>query len=151
MVMRRKAFEPTEIFSATSGVAFKKFEDKINYKNATTFNRPVFSALKESILIDDEPELNALKPVEETIIAVADKMLKVYAYTPIIISNNLSLEKWKQYYNNFYSRHKSKKTNITIYTPDETIQYLKTEYKEDFKTAVEGINDPVLKLQLQYL
>ncbi len=151
MIMRKKAFEPTEIFSATSEAAFKRFLKKFKEgpnNNGTTFNKFNISVLKEAILIDKEVELNTLKPIEETIIAVADKLSKAYAYNPIIVSNNLSVKKWKGRYTDFYSRHNSKKTDITIFSLDETINYLKTEYTEEFNTAISNIKNPILRIQL---
>lgn len=151
IIIRRKAFEPTKSFGFTSEADFKKFKDKIGSSNITSFNRFNISALEEAIGIDEELGLNDLKPVEETIIAVADKLSKTYAYNPIIVSNNSSVENWKSHYKNFYSRHKSKKADITIFSLDQTIKYLKKGYGEDYNTAIKNIRDPILKLQLQYI
>ncbi len=147
MIMRMKAFKPTENFGFTSEAAFKRFKDKINTANTTSFNKFNISVLQEAISIDGEPGLNNLKPLEETIIAVADKLSKAYAYNSIIVSNNSSVKKWKDHYNNFYSRHKSKKTDIAILSLDQTIEYLKKRYTEDFSTAIKNM-DPILRLQI---
>lgn len=147
--MRKRAFNPNSYFAATSEIVFDKFRN--SKRNISNLNRGVeesISTLKESILIDNEDSLNALKPLEETVIAVADKILKTYSSNPIIVVPNAAREKWDKYCSDFYTRHTSTKTKLAILSLNDTITFLKENNRDDFKIAKNSISNPILKAQI---
>lgn len=149
-IARKKAFYPNTWSAATSEVAFRRFED--NLGEASYFSKLNLSSIKDALLVDDEPDLNKLKPIEETVIAVANKILKTYALNPIIVVRNDSVNKWKNtYIKDFYKRHTSKKDRLAVLSVDDTLKILKEKHKPLFESSKDSISDIFLKLAIERL
>ena len=93
--------------------------------------------------------MNKLKPVEETVVAVADKILKVNGLNPIIVVREDSVAKWKNtYVIDFYKVHKSKRDRLAVLSIDDALMILQDKQTEIFDEARDSITDGVLKATL---
>ncbi len=116
------------------------------------FSRLNLTAIREALTIDTEESLNKLKPIEETIVAVADKLLKTDAVNPIIVVRNDSVNKWKNTYTkDFYKRHTSRARNIAIFSLDDTLRILKEKENELYDQSIKSITDGILVAVLKNL
>jgi hypothetical protein len=150
IIARKKAFYPSELFAATSDEAFRRFESKLG--EMSYFSRLNLTAIREALTIDTEESLNKLKPIEETIVAVADKLLKTDAVNPIIVVRNDSVNKWKNTYTkDFYKRHTSRARNIAIFSLDDTLRILKEKENELYDQSIKSITDGILVAVLKNL
>jgi hypothetical protein len=143
-IMRKRAFYPNVWSGATSETAFNIFEKKLNTTSA--FSKLNLDSLKEALFIDEDQGINNLKTYQQTIIAVADKLLKTYEVNPIIVVRKDAVEKWETVYiAEFYKGHKSRKQTLAVFSLDQTLECIKNKYKELYYSSRENINDVILK------
>lgn len=145
-IIRKRAFEPTTKVGATSERAFKEFENKVG--DVSSFSRLNLILFREALSIDTDERLNKLKYPESTVIAVADKQLKISNRNPIIVVRGDSVEKWeKDYIKDFYKKSgKSKKKILAVLSVDNSLTYIREKDRKMYDSARDSISDS----QLQY-
>lgn len=148
IIARKRAFNPSGFkFGATSQKTFDIFKEKLG--TIPPSSKLNLTAFKDSLYIDEEEGLNKLKHVEETVIAVADKLHKTYNLNPIIVVRGDSIKRWQNdYVKHFYRKNKSKKDTIAVLSVDNTLEYLKVKHRVDYYSARDSISDDQLKFYL---
>ena len=141
--IRRVAFDPNVVAGATSEKAFNEFMNKLGTSSA--FAKLNIKALRGTLYIETDPSINALA-TQESVVAVADKLLKTANLNPIIVARGDSITRWQStYIKDYYKGSKQQRQELAVFSVDDTLSYLRNKHRPEYDLARKSILDDTLK------
>lgn len=136
-LMLRKAFNPHLNVAATTEVSYNEFKKKL--KKETNMGTLTSSALEDAVFINKDEQVNNLG-MEQSLIAIANEMYKENNITPIIVVRQEAKENWvKIHLDTFYKVHKEAIYRVEVYTMEEILIYLKSNYNELYNKTYDNL------------